>query len=240
MTMPTRKRKRAHPAKRIASRNRKKPARKSPSSPSVLILECDPALLASQEITLARDLSEIVARIVPDVSAPLVSATSRQELLLRLGECTERHREFGLVVVVGHASQHGIHLTAEHDANWNEFASWLSPFRPKRIVLVACEAARWIPSGALFAGIPTLQEIYGSPVVTTQQQAAYVKLLVPYLLSGGRLPKDILPMQAANFLLSRGIVFRQTRAEFRRSGIVEGVMWTGIEEAIKTLVATRL
>lgn len=235
--MATAKVRKTRAARRGTSVNQKGSVRKAKTPPSLLVLECNSALLASQEITLAGDVFDIARRFVPKAIMSLVQGTRKEELLFRLGECKQQGGEFGLVVVIGHSAQRGIRLTPDHEASWSEFALWLSPFRPQRVILVACEAGRWLPSVALFSGIPTLQEIYGSPVVTTQQQAAYVKLLVPYFLSGKRLPKDILLIQATNFLLTRGVVFRQTRAEFRRCGPTDGAIWTGLEELLRTIVA---
>jgi hypothetical protein len=67
----------------------------------------------------------------------------------------------------------------------------------------------------------------------TQQQASVVKLLVPYLLMGEHLPDDILQMgQVAHFLITEGVLFRQTRKEFKKAGPVDAILWTGLEEVI--------
>ena len=46
-------------------------------------------------------------------------------------------------------------------------------------------------------------------------------------------------MQAANLLLTGGILFRRTRQEFLRSGAAEAAMWTGIEELLRALLPGR-
>jgi hypothetical protein len=205
---------------------------------SLLILECDAIRLADQSISIAQDLHGIVRTYVPNAVTSLVQATSQHVLLSELAWYKEEHGRFTVIVVVGHSNVSGLQLTGDNFASWEAFARWLEPFQPKRIVLVACEAGRWLPSKALFEGITTLQEIYGSPVPTTVQQASVVKILVPYLLSGHRLSTEFLRlMQLGNFLFTGGVLFRQTRKDFRRAGTDEAAVWTGLEELLKVALA---
>ena len=171
---------------------------------------------------------------MPDTKLSFVPTTSRQALLSALAQCKQKNGQYNVIVIVGHGSVRGLQLTHDPRVPWEEVARWINPFKPKQIVLVACEAGRWLPSKALFEGVLTLQEIYGSPVVITQQEASAIKLLVPYLLMGGYLPDDILRMaQVANFLSTDGVLFRQIREEFQQTGVVEGTIWTVLEEAMK-------
>lgn len=231
-------------SKRVTTGQRTKPAgsrtvvRKSrrarPVRPSSLILECDPAKLAAHSLTSARDIHTLVGTLVPSARRYFIPASSRQELLSQLAQCAEECRTVDIIVVCGHSNQDDLRLTSDRFASWEEVAQWIAPFHPKRVVLVACQGGRWLPSRALFKGISTLQEIFGSPVLLTDQQALLVKLLVPYLLTRGRLKMDTLQIvQVANFLLTKGMIFRQVRREFERSGDEDGVLWTTIEDLLK-------
>lgn len=202
--------------------------------PSVLILECDPAKLAAQSLTSARQLDRIVATVVPSAQRYPIAATCRQALLSQLAQCKEECGKVDVVVICGHSNKDKLCLTADWRAPWNEVAQWIAPFSPKSVVLVACQAGRWLPSKALFDGVLTLREIYGSPASLTDQQAILVQLLVPYLLSNGRLKTDVSRMlQFANFALTRGVIFRQTRREFQQSAPAGGLVWTGIESLLQ-------
>lgn len=202
-------------------------------APSILIIECDPATLESQALSMARDLQGIVRLVVPSATLRLVPAVSRESLLHDLGRCKVECGGFDHVAVVGHSNRNGLRLAPGLLVSWEDFAPWIEPFRPKCAILVACEAGRWLPSEALFSGIASLREIYGSPVITTEAQAGAVKILVPYLLVGNRLPPDILPLQLLNFALTGGIVFRQTKKEFQRAGPLEAAIWTGWEDMLR-------
>lgn len=229
--MPRRRTRRSAPSRSgVRSRSRRK------KEPALLILECDPETLAAQAISMARELEGIARLALPSIQTRLVAGASSSELLQQLGSCKEENDHFSHVVVIGHSNARGLRLARDLFTPWESFAAWVKPFGPKCMVLVACEAGRWLPSSDLFRGISTLQEIYGSPVVTTEAQAAAIKVLVPYLLSGNRLPKDILPLQLLNFALTQGVIFRQIRKDFRQATPSEGVLWTGWEMLLKQVL----
>ncbi len=60
-----------------------------------------------------------------------------------------------------------------------------------------------------------------------------MKVLVPYLLLGGRLTVDEFRVgQFVTFLLTHGIVVRRTRGDYRRAAPIEGLAWTVGEELL--------
>jgi hypothetical protein len=220
-------------------RVRKRPIgerRRPHRTPSILIVECDSATLRSQAISMAADLERIVRTVVPSATIRLVSATSQESLLSGLGRCKEECGGFDNVAIVGHSNRRGLRLAPGLSVPWDKLGLWIEPFRPKRAILVACEAGGWLPSEALFNGIRTLREIYGSPVVTTEKQAASVTVLVPYLMLDNRLPRDILAVHLVNFALTGGVIFRHTRKQFQKAGPVEAAVWTGWEEILKAVL----
>lgn len=223
--------------RRIApSRTRVRTAKGRRKGPSLLVLECDSDTLAAQAISMAQELEGIARLTIPSIQTRLVAGASSASLLQQLGVCKEQHGHFSHIVVVGHSNTRGLRLARDLFTPWESFAAWVEPFRPRCMVLVACEGGRWPPANALFGGISTLQEVYGSPVVTTVAQAAAIKVLVPYLLSGNRLPKNILSLQLLNFALTQGVIFRQTCKDFRRATPAEGVLWTEWEMLLKQVL----
>jgi hypothetical protein len=230
--------------KRVTTSQRTKPSgsrkevRKSrtaiPVCPTLIILECDPAKLASQSQTSAQDIDRLVGTSVPSARRYFIPASSRNELLIQLAHCKEECGAVDIIVVCGHSNQEGLKMTSDCFAKWAEVAQWIAPFQPKRVVLVACQGGRWLPSSTLFNGISTLQEIFGSPVRLTDEQAILIKLLIPYLLTNGALNKNVLQaLQGANFLLTGGVIFHQTRNGFKKSRREDGVLWTGVEDLLK-------
>ena len=203
------------------------------AAPSLLILECDPEKLPAEPTSFGEDLESVVKGFVPRGRPVRILAKTQSQLLADLGRLKTEVGHFQMVAIVAHSNASGVGLTADSAVSWEVLSSWLLPFAPKVVILVACEAGRWVAARALFEGIPTLKEVYGSPVLINDLQAAAIKLLVPYLLSGKRLTIEGLRMgQFVNFLVTRGIVLGRTRQDFQEPGVLEGLAWTAGEELL--------
>lgn len=163
-----------------------------------------------------------------------MQSRSQASALTDLAECKQKYDRFELIFVVGHSNVSGIRLAPEVFVRWEAFARWLAPFRPKRVVLAACEAGGWLAAQHLFREIVGLQELYGSPAMTTPKQVGLLKAMIPFLLLGRRVDADALKLaQIGNFAFTGGVLFRQRRVEFRRAGPSEAVRWTGMEALLK-------
>jgi hypothetical protein len=128
-------------------------------------------------------------------------------------------------------------LAEDRYAAWPAVARWLKPFSPRFVVLAGCEAGRWLPSKALFDGVGSLKETYGTPVLSTQPELRTLELLVVFLLAGGRVSAEWFPRaQVAAFALTNGVIFRQTRSEFQSAGVTEATCWTMLEAALRKLL----
>ncbi len=162
-------------------------------------------------------------------------------LLRDLADCKMRCGSFDIICVVGHSNMTGIAVTgsgAADSMSWTKSAAFLAPLQPKRVALIACQAGAWLPSKALFDGLPTLMELYGSPLLTNEQQMTILKVLVPLLLAGVQVDPELLRVaQVANFALTRGVLFRQTRAEFRRSDASEDLARIGLDILLNAVVS---
>ena len=204
---------------------------------SVLIVACDAQSLETQGHRLAQDMYDRVDTMAPMAIRQMVRSTSEQSLGSEFARCLDVSPRFDLVVLVGHSNVHGLRLTADGPRTWKVVAEWIKRFRPKLLLLVACEGGRWLPCRELFGGIPTLREIYGSPIRISDSQASALTLLAPYLLLGGRLPEDIRFLQTANVVATGGLIFRRSKSEFRQTGAEEGTVWAVFGEVFRTLLA---
>ena len=214
-----------------ASRRRRRPK----PAPALLILECDPESLPVQPHTFARDLRTAVSAFVPGALAGHVQGSSKQEVLADFGRWKTEHGRIDMIAVVGHSNLTGIRVAPDLELAWDAFAQWVKPFAPRTLVLVACEAGREVPARALFGGIPTLKELYASPVLINDLQAAVIKILVPYLLTGRRLsPRARTVGQFLNFLITQGIIWYRRRSDFRRRpSVLDTAAVTIAEELVK-------
>jgi hypothetical protein len=211
------------------------------AAPSLLILECDPERLPAQPASFAAELESLVKAFVPCARSVRVQAKVTSQLLADLARLKSEFENFKMVIVVAHSNAAEVMLAADASTSWEGLGRWLAPFSPRIVLLVACEAGRWVASQGLFENIASLKEVYGSPVLINDLQAAGIKILVPYLLSGRRLRREHLRAgQVLNFLLTRGIVLRRTRRDFREPGVLEGLAWTAGEELLKAALRRQL
>lgn len=173
----------------------------------------------------------------PAARRDLVQVTTEQKLLVDFADRATQGNRYDVVLVVGHSSLEGLRLARDRKSRWHAVARWLKPFSPRVIVLAGCEGGRWVPSKTLFDGLNSLKEIYGTPVLSTQPQLQALELLVVFLLAGGKVSVEWLPLaQAAAFALTDGVIFRQTREEFRSSGLAEAATWTVLESVLRKLL----
>jgi len=104
---------------------------------------------------------------------------------------------FDVVVVIGHSNEQGIKISSEMFATWEAFAAYLKPFKPRRLMMVACKAGRWPAANVLFKKLPRLRRIFASPVLTGRDQGALMVAMLPLLLAV-KAPSDdaVLGLQA--------------------------------------------
>lgn len=197
---------------------------------AVLIVECDSVTLERQNLALGEQLRASVKLAFPRNRVELVQTETEAELLRRLGEIARDGQRYRSVVIIGHSNRDGLRLTADRFYEWAAVAKWFAPFDPHRVILIACEAGRWLPCAALFEGIPDLKEIFGSPVPAHKNQIWFVLASVMYAL-GAKKPegKWVAMMQAANFIITKGLMFRNTRRDYERGGVAEAEGWAKVE-----------
>ncbi len=200
---------------------------------AVLIVECDSARLARQNLALGEQLHSSIKLAFQRNPVDLVRADTEADLLKQLGTLSERGQCYRSIVIIGHSNKSGLKLTADRFSQWGAVARWFGPFDPHRIILIACEAGRWLPCAELFKGIPNLKEIFGSPVPAHKDQVWIVFGMVLYALGARKMNKEWLKlMQIGNFLMTKGLMFRRTRKEYQHCSNAEGELWDETETLI--------
>ncbi|OGF01633.1 MAG: hypothetical protein A2349_04340 [Candidatus Edwardsbacteria bacterium RifOxyB12_full_52_30] len=70
----------------------------------------------------------------------------------------------------------------------------------------------------MFEGMPTLKEIFGSPVLTNNRQLQMLLLLLPHIIVRDRINDGILFFSSfVNFIHSGGYLVRHTREDFKNN-----------------------
>src|ERR1019366_5993581 len=112
--------------------------------------------------------------------------TTLASALKVFAELREQKRTFDVIVAVGHSDDTGIQMASDHFATRVEFATWLEPLRPRRLLLAACRAGRWSAGQVLFDAHDNLRRIFACPVNATKDFAAMMLFAVPYVVAERR------------------------------------------------------
>jgi hypothetical protein len=130
----------------------------------------------------------------------------------------EAHAEtsnFDLIVLIGHGNKEGIQFASGNFMEYSVLASWIQIFKPVTIILITCMGGHSFPTKTMFSLIPTLENVYGSPVVVYKNGMSIVNIIVPALMLGGTLDKRVmLAIQGFNFIKNDAILLHHERFEF--------------------------
>ncbi len=172
-------------------RSRRPTSRSKVGPQSLLILHLDVEKLRSDGLHL-NDVAQFSGALsAVAFGAPVVieNTTSSGHLHETLAGFVSAKRTFDVIVVVAHSNAEGIRVASDLSVTWDAFAGYLKPLKPRRLLLVACQAGRWNAGEALFAAMPKLQRIFACPVNASKDFGALMLLAVPYVVAERR-PKD--------------------------------------------------
>ena len=208
---------------------------------ALLIVECDSSKLTRQNLALGNVLRDWVKLAFPHNPVDLVQSYTEADLLEELRKLHDIGKPYRNIVIIGHSNQSGLQISSDRFVSWKGVANWFEQFEPHRIILIACNAGRWLPCAALFDGISALKEIFGSPIPASKDQGYVVLFRVLNILGAKKEDRDLIHlMQVGNFLMTKGLMFSRTRREYERGGSAEGTVWTMVEPIINHLINSRL
>lgn len=167
-------------------RLRKKLRRRTPAS-HLLIIQCEPDKLAQQGLDFGSKVSALCS--LPFRKKRIVSAKaySKDKRCRTLGETLQSHDRFRTVLIVGHSNEYGLQLTPDQFYDWKAVGEWLKPFQPEFLLLMACQAGRSSSARILFQQVPSLREVYASPVAFFTDQTHPLAGLLVALVKNERL-----------------------------------------------------
>ncbi len=156
-------------------------ARRPRQAPSLLILQLDSDKLRADGLSFT-ELTRFVQVVTAFGSGAVVEVretTTPQHLREELASL-EGH--FDVIVAIGHSNESGIRIASGEFVDWAKFATLIKRFKPKRLVLIACQAGRWPAASLLFTNLANLRRIFASPVNASRDLGALMIALVPYLV----------------------------------------------------------
>ncbi len=186
----------------------------------MLIMECDSAKLTQQNLAVSNDLEKFAKHTFPKNPIHCLKSLSDTELLKDVGELYETGQLFRTIVIIGHSNKTGLKISSDSFIEWRAVANWIESFEPHRVILLACEAGQSIPCAALFNGIPSLKEIFASPIPADKSQQYIILGKVLHVLIAKKENEVVNQlMQLTNIIFTRGVMISCTRADYENGYI---------------------
>ncbi len=147
-----------------------------------------------------------------------------------------KYGRFRSVVVVGHSNAMGLQLTNDHFCSWQAVGQWVTKFEPEFLFLAACEAGRSEAVRSLFAPIPSLQEVYASPIQFYAGQSAPLVGLIALALKDRKIDSDASSfMRTLNYAITGGQIFRWRRGEVGKGEELSAKLWDSLPGMLNRL-----
>jgi len=200
--------------------------RQQPPAAHLLVLECQREKLAEQELDFGSRIATVLKTAYPDKRIASVPTSMYRDLGPTLAEVFVEYGCFRSILIVGHSNSAGIQLTNDVFLTWSGAGRWVAKFEPRVLFFAACEAGRSEMVRSLFEAIPTLREVYASPVRLYVEQTAPLAALIALFLEGPRIDSDTSSViRTLNFAMTRGQIFRWTREEVGPGQEITNKMW---------------
>jgi hypothetical protein len=189
-----------------------------------------------QRLAIGTQLVQLLKPLFPRKKVDLLRTSTEGRLTNDFASIKEKHNRFNTILLVGHSNPQGLQLADGVFRQWAVVANWLAPFKPKTILLVACSGARFEGARALFEGLNSLRDLYGSPIELTSQQTIPLTVATLASLAGKPLSKDVnASIQAVNFMLTRGVSYHWSRDEVLNEQNIEAMFWNPVADILKTV-----
>lgn len=198
---------------------------------AVLILECDSSKLSEQGLALGDILQESIITTFPRNPIKLLKAFNLSDLLKDFATLSETNQKYKTVIIIGHSNRLGLQITQDKFLAWSGVAQFLPLFEPNRLIALACEAGKWQACSAMFSSLPTLNEIFASPLPADKTQAMIVAAKAVHVLGPRREDAGLNSfMQIMNFALTGNVMIHHTRKEFEEASEDDIHLWDGVIE----------
>src|SRR5687767_10526838 len=105
--------------KRSSSPQRSKKPRRRPPASHLLIIQCEPDMMAQQGLDFGSTVAAFCSLPFHRKKIVTAKAYSKDELCRTLGETLQSHHRFRTVLLVGHSNEYGLQLTADEFCDWS-------------------------------------------------------------------------------------------------------------------------
>jgi hypothetical protein len=195
----------------LRQRTRQKTKKRTSGPQSLLIVHFDAPRLKAQGLHLGdmANFSGGLSRYALGSEVEVRDVTTWASFEALRAELVADKRTFDVIVCIGHSNAREIRVASDVPTiAWEQFATWLQPLRPRRLLLAACQAGRWDAGEVLFSANRYLTRILACPVNASRDFAELMLVAVPYVVANRTLQnRPVLWGQ----LLALGTTGRQLR-----------------------------
>lgn len=181
----------------------------------VLIIECDSCTLATQNLAIGDEIKTAIQIAFPRNGIDLIKANDQNNFERELDAVLGKYKNpCKTIILIGHSNESGIRLLSKLSSGWQELGAIIEPFQPEQLIFLACRAGDVSACEILFDNIPSLQQIFASPVNVPKSQQYIVIQKVLYTLSTQKENHLIVNLlQTVNALMTKEWMFSRTRDE---------------------------
>ena len=207
--------------------------KRRPAAAHLLVLECQEQKLNGQGLNFGSRTVPFLKTLFPTKRIVLVPTSSGCELGASLAETLAKYGRFRSVLIVGHSNAMGLQLTNDQFCSWQAVGQWVTKFEPEFLFLAACEAGQSEAVRSLFAPVPSLREVYASPIQFYADQSAPLVAMIALVLKDRKIDSEAsFFMRTLNFAVTGGQIFRWRRGEVGEGAELSGKIWDSLADVL--------
>lgn len=179
------------------------------------MIECDSRTLELQNLAAGVDVRDGLQKLFPRNGIDLIKAYDKNSFDVDLNVVLRKYKNpCKTVIMIGHGNESGVKLTSDCFVNWQDLSLILEPFAPQQLLFLVCRAGDISACEILFDNIPSLRQIFASPVNVPKSQQYIIIQKVAYTLTASKEhPLFLNLMQAVNAIATKEWMFSRTREE---------------------------
>lgn len=210
--------------------------KRRPAAAHLLVLECQEQKLTGQALNFGSKTVPFLKALFPTKRIVLLPTSRSYELGPSLADALAKYGRFRSVLIVGHSNAKGLQLTNDHFCSWQAVGHWLTKFEPEFLFLAACEAGRSEAVRSLFAPVPSLREVYASPIQFYAGQSTPLVALIALGLKDRKIDSEASSfMRTLNYVITGGQIFRWRRGEVGKGEEFSGKLWDSLAGMLNRL-----
>ena len=178
---------------------------------------------------LGTGFSQLVRPLFPDKRIAIVQTSTEAKLGEDLAKVFQEFGRFRSILIVGHSNPQELALTSDGCRPWATIGHWIKIFEPEFLFLAACEAGKSEAVRSVFGVVPTLRQIYASPVTLYKTQTPPLAVLIFMLLWEGKIdPEQSKGLRGAHYILSGGQLYQWLKSEAGPGEELTGKLWDAV------------